>query len=324
MDSKLLIDTIRTMTVILGGLVLGYCLRRSGRTGPGLGTAVNRFALIWVQPVVMCLALWTMEQPDLGTLALPIYAVALIFLMWPVSALIVRATPSARGDASTEGTVVLAGMFSNVGFTYGTFLAFVLLGANGAALASVYCMAFMPAVFTLGFFVARRYAGGEQQSFWHSLAAVFRDPETRNPVLGIVLGLAVNLLHIKPPPETALLIGVSMPLTTAAFLLAIGYGLELSSLREYWRLCALVHAAKFVVTPVLGLGLAWAFGYWQMVDHSLLKVCFIEAAAPVAIMSVMAVDIFGLNRRLAGALWLSTNLTGVILAPVILLIARVL
>jgi malate permease and related proteins len=323
-DSKLLIDTIRTMTVILGGLVLGYCLRRSGRTGPGLGTLVNRLALIWVQPVVMCLALWSMKQPDLGTLALPLYAVALILLMWPVSALLARGTPGARGDRATSGSVVLAGMFSNVGFTYGTFLAFVLLGANGAALASVYCMSFMPAVFTLGFFVARHYSGGQQQGFWRSLAAVFADPETRNPVLGIIAGLAVNLLHITPPAQTALLIDVSMPLTTAAFLMAIGYGLELSSLREYWRLCALVHVTKFVVTPVVGLGLAWVFGYWQMGDHSLLKVCFIEAAAPVAIMSVMAVDLFGLNRRLAGALWLSTNITGVVIAPVILLIARAL
>jgi malate permease and related proteins len=320
-DSKLLTDTIRTMTVILGGLVLGYCLRRSGRTGPGLGTAVNRLALIWVQPVVIGLALWTMKQPDLGTLALPLYAVVLIALMWPISALMARGS---RADAPAEGSFVLGGMFSNVGFTYGTFLAFVLLGTNGAALASVYCMTFMPAVFTLGFFVARRYAGGRQQGFWHSLAAVFRDAETRNPVLGILAGLAVNLLHIRPPAEAALLIDVTMPLTTAAFLMAIGYGLELSSLREYWRECGAMHVVKFAMTPVVGLALAWAFGYWQMAEHSLLKVCFIESATPVAIMSVMAADIFGLNRRLAGALWLSTNLTAVALAPVILLLARVL
>lgn len=321
MDSKLLIDTIRTMAVIVGGLVLGYCLRRSGRTGPGLGTLVNRLALIWVQPIVMGLALWTMKQPDLRTLALPVYAVVLMLVMWSLTALSARRHP---GDSETRGSLVLAGMFSNVGFTYGTFLAFVVLGAQGAALASVFCMSFMPAVFTLGFYVARRYAGGEQQSPWRALWAVMADAETRNPILGILVGLALSLLRIPAPADAPLMIDVAMPLTTAAFLLAIGYGLELSSLREYWRECAAMHAIKFVVSPLAGLALAWVFGYWQGSDRSLLQVCFIEAASPVAIMSVMAADVVGLNRRLAGALWLSTNVSSVALAPVIVLVAKLL
>ena len=64
MDPKLLIDTIRTMVVILGGLGIGYGLRKTGRLPESAANPLNRFALIVIQPFVIALALWMMKRVD--------------------------------------------------------------------------------------------------------------------------------------------------------------------------------------------------------------------------------------------------------------------
>jgi predicted permease len=321
MDADLLIGTIRTMTVILGALVAGYCLRKSGRAGAGLGSRVNRLTLTYIQPFVIGIALWSMQRPDWRTLALPLFGVAMIVVMWPLSAGIARLLPL---DRPARGTYIASSIFSNVGFTYGTFIAFVALGAQGAALGALYCVSFMPAFFTLGFYIGRLHSPGKQRSILAALIDLVREGHTRNPILGIAFGLALNLLGVAPPGEAGFIIDITMPTTTAAFLFAIGLGLRLSAVKTYWRECLVMHATKFLVAPIVGLAIAAAFGYWQMPEHNLLKVAFIESAAPTAIMAVLLADVFDLNRELAGALWLTTNISAVFLAPVLLLIARML
>lgn len=321
MDGKLLVDTIRTMAVILGGLTTGYCLRKSCWVAERHGNTVNRFALVYIQPLVICLALWMMGRLQWRALMLPLYGIALILALWPVAAVLGRLM---RLDRPALGSFVTGSMFSNVGFTYGTFIAYVALGPTGAALGSLYCVSFMPTFFTLGFTVGRRYSHDSSGSLWRALGRQFADPQTRNPVLGIMAGLALNLLNVTPPAAGEAIIDVAMPATTAAYLLAIGLGLHLSAVRVYWRECLLAHVSKFVLSPAVGLSLALLFGYWALADRGPLVVAFIQSAAPVAIMSVMLAEVANLNPRLAGALWITTNVTGVLLAPVILLAARAL
>lgn len=321
MDAALLTGAIRTMTVILGGLIIGYGLRKSGRVGDSVAGPVNRTTLTYIQPVVICLALWIMKRPAPHTLALPVFGVALVVAMWGVGVALARVLRMERDHA---GAFIISCMFSNVGFTYGTFVAFAALGAEGAALGSLYCASFMPTVFTLGFYVGKRYSPGTHESVWQALRGLLADGQTRNPVLGIAAGLALNLLRVPAPAELPFAIDILMPTTTAAFLLAIGLGLRLSAVRVYWRECAVLHAAKFVISPAIGLLLAAAFGYWGAQDRAPLIVALIESATPTAVMAVMLADVFSLNRGLAGALWLTTNVTAVLLAPVILVLVKML
>ncbi|MBU0609863.1 MAG: hypothetical protein KKI08_18410 [Armatimonadetes bacterium] len=320
-DPKLLIDTIRTMAVILGGLMTGYCLRKSGWVAERHGNTVNRFALMFIQPLVICLALWMMERLQWRALMLPLYGITLILAMWPVASVLGR---SLRLDRPALGSFVTGSMFSNVGFTYGTFIAYVALGPTGAALGSLYCVSFMPTFFTLGFTVGKRYSHDSGGSLWRALGRQFADAQTRNPVLGIIAGLALNVLRVPPPSSGAAIIDVAMPATTAAYLLAIGLGLHLSAVKLYWRECLLAHVSKFVLSPIVGLGLAALFGYFALADRGPLAVAFIQSAAPVAIMTVMLAEVSNLNPKLAGALWITTNVTAVLLAPAILLAARAL
>lgn len=321
MDPKLLVDTIRTMVVILGGLGVGYGLRKTGHLSEDAANPVNRFALTIIQPLVIGLALWMMKPVTWQALLLPLYGILLILALWPVSHFVGRRVGL---DRPTLGTFVSGSMFSNVGFTFGTFLAYVALGPAGAALGSLYCVSFMPTFFTLGFYAGRVYSPDAGGSMWAALRQQFLDPATRNPVLGIVAGLILNMLRVKAPDASAAIIDVAMPATTAAYLLAIGLGLHLSAVKDYWRECLLLHVSKFVLSPALGLALALPFGYFAAHDHSNLVVAFIEASSPVAIMSVMLAEMCNLNSNLAGALWITTNVTAVFLAPLILIAARAL
>jgi len=319
LDSRLLIDVIRTFTVILGGLAAGYCLRKSGRLSEDTGSAINRWAMAYLQPFVSIVALWVMDRPSWQAVALPLYAMVLIIVMWPVGVITARAM-GLPGPA--KGAFVGSCMFSNVGYTYGTFLAFVAMGPKGAALGSLYCLSFAPVFYTIGFYVGRRYAPGSAHSPWAALLSLLKERHTLYPILSIAIGLGLNLLGVRPPAESAFILDIAIPLVTAVFLVAIGLGLRLSAVRSYWRECVQLHLAKFLISPVLGLALAVPFGYWQAADHTLLRMALIEASAPTAIMAVLLADIFALDRHLAGALWLTTNVTAIFLAPVVLVVCR--
>lgn len=321
MDPRLVVDVIRTFTVILGGLLAGYCLRKSGRLSEETGSALNRWAMAYLQPFVTILALWVMDRPGWREIALPVYAALLIVLMWPVSLVMARI---AGLDRPAKGAFIGCGMFSNVGYTYGTFIAFIALGPRGAALGSLYCLSFSPVFYTLGFYLGRRYAPGSEHSALAALLGLLRERHTLYPILSIFVGLALSLLGVPAPGEAALILDVTIPLVTGVFLIAIGLGLRLSAVRAFWRECLQLHLAKFVLSPALGLGLAYVFGYFSLADHALLKMALIQSSAPTAIMSVLLADLFDLDRRLAGALWLTTNVTAILLAPLALLVVRML
>ena len=112
-----------------------------------------------------------------------------------------------------------------------------------------------------------------------------------------------------------------VPLTTAIYLFAIGLTLRLTSVVTYWRQCVSIGAVKFVLTPIIGLSLAWLVGYWAMEDRALLQVVFIQSATPTAIMGLILAQLFDLDEQLANASWLTTNVAAVALAPLILFIA---
>ena len=321
MDLRLAIDVIRTFTVILGGLLAGYCLRKSGRLSEETGSAINRWAMAYLQPIVIILALWVMDRPGWREIALPVYAALLIVLMWPVSLGMARALGLPRGG---KGAFIGSGMFSNVGYTYGTFIAFVALGPQGAALGSLYCLSFSPLFYTLGFYLGRRYAPGAKHSALAALLGLLRERHTLYPILSIFVGLGLSLSGVPAPAETAFVLDLGLPLVTGVFLIAIGLGLRLSAVRLFWRECLQMHLAKFVLCPTLGLGLAYLFGYFSPGNHALLKLAIIQSTAPTAIMSVLLADLFDLDRRLAGALWLTTNITAIVLAPLVLVIVRLL
>lgn len=320
MQSRLIL----MVSVIVGSLVVGYAARKLRWLPTELSPKITRAAMIWMQPPLLALLIWGLEAPGWRVALLPVMLAVLITVMWPIGAAGERLMGLKRPQG---GSFTLSCMYSNMGLTYGAFICYILLGEQGAALGMIWCIAFMPMFYTLGFVVSRRYGHDGARSIRETLLDVAREPESRNPLLGLALG---GLLYAIAPERSVVsaqsidleaVVDFLVPFSTGVYVFAIGLSLRLTSVVTYWRECAGIGAVKFVVTPIIGLALAWIAGFWAMEDHTLLKVVFIQSTTPTAIMGLILAQLFDLDEQLANAAWLTTNVAAVALAPVILSIA---
>lgn len=307
-----------TVGIILAGLLAGLVARRRGMP-EALAPRITRFVLIFGEPFPIALSLWGLSSDEPELFLLPALAVALVLAMWPVGHALGR---GAGLYGRSLGAFTTSAMFSNVGITYGAFLCYALLGERGAALGFLYCASFMPTFYILGFWVAGRY-GTRSQRALTALIDTFNRPESRNPILGVAIGLFLMAAAVPRPGFVAPLIDVLVPLTTLGKLFAIGLSMDLTAMLGYWRPAGLMHVVKFVVSPFVGLALGLAVGLERM-GPDLLPVMFIESATPTAIMSLVLAQATDLDVQLANACWLATNLSAVALAPLWLYIASVL
>ncbi|MGC9319938.1 MAG: AEC family transporter [Armatimonadota bacterium] len=309
---------ILMLSVILGSLALGYAARKLRWLPHELSSDISCFAMGWVQPALLALLIWGLEAPGWRTALLPAMLAVEITLLWPIGASLARLMGLRRPQA---GPFTLACMFSNQGLTYGAFVCYILLGEQGAALGMIWVLSFMPMYYTLGFVIARRYGHESAQSLGETLLDTLREPESRNPLLGFAAGGLLYALGPIRPEVIGDVVDVLVPVSTSIFLFAIGLSLRLTSVVTYRRECAAIGAVKFLVTPALGLGMAWLAGFFAMEDHALLRVVFIQSAAPAAIMGLVLAQIFDLDEHLANAAWITSNVAAVALAPLLLRIA---
>lgn len=309
---------ILMVSVIVGALAVGYAARKLRMLPPALSPKITRAAMIWVQPPLLVLLIWGLEAPGWRVALLPVMGAAIVALMWPIGAMGARLMHLTRPQA---GSFALSCMYSNLGLTYGAFVCYILLGEKGAALGMIWCMSFMPMFYTLGFVVARRYGQEALRTVRETLLDAMREPESRNPLLGLAIGGLLYALGLPRPEGAADVVDVMVPASTGIYLFAIGLSMRLTSVVTYRRECAAIGAVKFAVTPLLGLGLAWLAGYWALEDRALLQVVFIQSTTPTAIMGLILAQIFDLDEQLANAAWLTTNVAAVALAPLILQIA---
>lgn len=314
MQSRLIL----MLSVILGSLALGYLARKLRLLPVELSPRITRATMIWVQPPLLALLVWGLEAPGWRVALLPLMAGAVMVLQWPIGALMSRGMSLSRPQA---GSFVLSCMFSNLGLTFGAFICYILLGEQGAALGMIWCMAFLPVFYTLGFIVARRYGHEADQTLGETLLRTARDPESRNPLLGFALGGVLYALIPDRPEVTSQIVDVLVPLSTGIYLFAIGLSLRLTSVVTYWRESVAIGAGKFLVQPVLGLSLAWLAGFFALADHTLVQVVYIQSTTPAAIMGLILAQLFDLDQDLANAAWLTTNMAAVALAPLFLHIA---
>ncbi|HEY3398105.1 MAG TPA: AEC family transporter [Armatimonadota bacterium] len=309
--------TIEAFLVIVLSLAVGYAARKRGRLQSGQAVGVSRAGLTWLTPVVSFLVMWALRPVGWGAAALPMICALCIVLIWLPATLIARRLLS---EPREQAAWIISAMFSNQGTTFGVFICFILLGAQGAALGTIYTLPFLPLLYLLGFFIAGRYVASSS-SPWQTCIATFRWGYSRNPLLGVLLGLLAHV--VAPPPAVALrMIDVLVPLDTAIQLFAIGGNLRLSALGQYVRPIVVMHVVKFVLTPLLGLGLAALLGLWGQADNQLVKIVLIECSAPVAILSIVVAQCTGLKVDVANSLWVTTNLFAAAWVPVLLWVAR--
>jgi len=286
--------------LFLGSLAFGWWLHRRGALTEARASRIVRFVVIGTSPVVLCLLFWRLDLYRFELWVLPLLGLAISSsTLLPA----VFYTKTARLSRPETGSFLTCAFFSNVGYL-GAFTAYALFGEIAYGLCIVYLVFFDPCFYTLGFWIASRY--GRQLAAATSARPI--DGGLRfYPLVGIFVGCVLSLAHVPRPMPFVWLNQVLIPANTALYLIAAGSQLTVASPRPWLRSCLAMSGIKFLYTPLV----AWGFVHLAHLEGLPRLIVLLEASTPVAVSPLVLPLLFGLDRKLANALWLVTTLIAI-------------
>lgn len=238
---------------------------------------------------------------------------ALIFIMMGIGYFI---SFFLKQTAAQRGAFVNAAAYSNIGMGFGGVVCFLLLGETGIALANICVLALILISFTAGIFLSSYWGEARNSSWPQAIMRSFKQPMMWAMIGSLGLGIALNYAGLPRPAFIDRLMPVlvfgSLILTT----FATGIGLKFTDLFACPRDMAAIHLVKFAVTPAVALLLSIGLSLHGQVR----SVMLVEATMPCAVTAVMFSRLFGLDHRLANALWLGTTVGALVIVPVMMLL----
>ena len=306
----MVLRVILGMALFLGSLAAGWWLHRRGVLTESRASRLVRFIVMGPSPIVLCLSFWQMDLyrpepwllPFLGALAsgatlLPAFLVA----------------RRAKLSNPQTGSFLTCAFFSNLGYL-GAFTAFALFGEVGYGLCMLYLVFFTPCFYTLGFSIASHYGRAAAPSGFGATS----DSELRlYPFIGMVIGALLSLARVSRPMPLEWLNHALIPLNTAVYLIAVGSQLTFDSPHPWLRPCLAMSGLKFLYMPLV----AWLLLSLFKIQGLPRLIVLLQASTPVAVSPLVLPLLFGLDRKLANALWLFTTLVAI---PWLLLVIPIL
>ena len=282
--------------LFLGSMALGWWLRRLGVMTDARASRFVRFIVIGPSPVVLCLSFWRMDLYRFEPWLLPFLGLVISASTLLPAFLYARRAGLSRPQT---GSFLTSAFFSNLGYL-GAFTAFALYGEAGYALCMLYLVFFSPCFYTLGFWIASRCGQGRTPP---AMGQAHTDELRLYPFIGMLAGAALSLAGVPRPSPFEWLNHALIPLDTAIYLMAIGSQVTLESPRPWLRPCLAMSGIKFLYAPLIAWLLATAFRL-----HGLPRtIVLLEASTPVAVTVLVLPLLYGLDRKLANALWLFTT-----------------
>ena len=313
-----------TLGIIFVSLTAGYAFRHAvaaGRvrlSGEALVLARRRLqttAVFVLIPVSAMLSLWGLPSRDTRLLPLPLLGLTAWVWGGALSLLFARLL---KLDRAQTGSLYCCGTFTNIG-AVGSLVCVLFLGESAIALVALYRLCEELFYFSVSFPIARWYSrenDGRRLSFRN----LRFDPILKVVLSALLLGIALNLLHVPRPEFCGHLASGFMILATVLFLFAIGLSLKLASLTRYTRQSLAVCIIKFIGVPLLITGLAECIGYGAIDNGLPLKVVAVLSAMPVAMTALVPPSLFRLDLDLANACWIFSTLALVAVLPALLVI----
>jgi predicted permease len=306
------------LIILTGGLFSGYL------AGSRFGLS-EHFAKKIMTAVLVCfdwpIALFVIWPLRLSRQLIWLPIVALI-LMLAISALSAATFYYLEHDKRSRLTLILAGGFSNTGYTGGAFVCYVLFGLTGLALANLYVLFSLPAFYLiyLPALKARQLRTEERKAGLLDILLDFR----MLPIPAIIAAIILSLANIKSPEFVTKfhIIDILVYVASTFSFFAIGLRVKLSRLKNYISLYFMISAVKFILTPALALLLiALLTLAGQNLNSMVQKVIIILSATPSAVLTVTMSNVFDLDGPLASALWVVTMAVFVaVVVPVLFLI----
>ncbi len=280
---------------------IGYLARKRNWLDEKYAEPMMFHTVIFGWTPASALVLWQLPL-QWSLIALPVISAVLPVALAPVGYLFSKIH---KLETHSAGTFIVACGISNIGFTMGGFVCYVLFGMAGLGYANLFAASW--ALPYVGFYypLARRYGEPHLRLNLRFFLRTFFDLRSL-PILGTIVGVVLNLWKI-PIPHFVLhyrLIDILIIVSILLSFAIIGLQLHFSSLAEkiapYFSLAII----KFIVTPVFILLTLYLCRFFFTLPPLAEKVTLVQSFMPTAIFTVIISMLFHLNARFAGALFL--------------------
>jgi len=299
-------------TVILP-YVGAYILQRVGLLRRRWARAGFKFNIIFPGTIIAFLGGWGVQFHP-GLVLLPFVGFAIACFNLALGFIVARMYKLER---LSFGSFVLASGMSNQGYTIGGVICFFFLGQRGYSESLVYLLYWNFFAFLICFPFARALGRArEKLSLKQEVMNIFRDVRSL-PLAGLVAGLILAGINIPRPAAGARLLTFAIPFASVISMGCIGLSFQFRALSLFKRFYPGILGIKFIISPLLGLFLAWLFRFEPLSA----KVVLIEAMTPAAVMSVLTASLFDLDLDLANALFsVTTSVFLVVVLPILTLL----
>ena len=302
--------------VLVGGIISGYIASSKFGLSEEIAKKLMTFALIFLNWPIALIVIWQMKL-EAGIAWLPVIGLVLLLVMTAISVAIASLH---KLEAKSRLTLILAGALSNLGYTGGAFVCYVLFGLTGLARAQIYLLFWLPVVFLIFLPLIRISEASittTKKRFF--LSSLFDGRMLVIPAL--IIAIILNLSGIKMPKIITKLHIADIFIYTASSLafFSIGLRVTFSRLKNYLPLYFNVSAVKFIITPIVAvliIKLLTRFGF--RLDELSTNVIIVQSLAPPAVFMVTVSNVFGLDSKMGSALWVvTTTVFAVIVVPIL-------
>ncbi len=311
------------IALIAGSIAAGYVARRLG-AGERVARVLMYFVVLVPYSVIGFLAIWRLSFHGEFVL-LPLFGFAVMCAGLAAGAAFARALKLPDRSA---GALVLTTGASNLGFTMGGFVNYVLFGPAGLATAAMYTLFWNFGMVFVLFPIARHYGHGSDQPLWKLILVNLVDIRSL-PLVAVLAGLTINLCGVAYPERLtqailgpADLLGVLIVAGVVVSFFATGLRLHFAGVFGHKLIYTLVGASKFVIMPAVGAGL---IGIMWLVGHPMPGpgngVVLVQASTPTAIYAVVISNLFHLDDKLASIIFVvNTAIYLVAILPLIVVL----
>ncbi len=303
MDS--LLFALNAITPIVATVAIGYLLKKIGLMDEKFTKMANKLVFHVFLPCMLFLNVYKIEtigDIDLGYVGYSVAVLLVIFLLVLPAVLLVTKRPERRGP-------LWQASFRSNHAIFGIPLAQSLFGEAGAIVATILSTSIIPAfniLAVVSLSVFRR--DGKKTSVGSILAGIVKNPLVQSIAAGLFT-LCIRALFVKngvsfrltdlSPVYTVL--NYMSQLATPMALLCLGSQFEFSAIREMKREIVFGTLMRTVITPTLGLGIAYLF--FRDTFSGAHFAAFVAAfASPVAVSSVPMTQEMDGDTILAGQL----------------------
>lgn len=308
---------VYSFSIIFGSLFFGYFIQRRGLVSnpEKISASIVKNTFRFISPIILCLSFWKLNLKNLSIWTLPLVGLCtstIFLIVGRQLALFHKLTPKETGSFITSS------MFSNVGYTLGGFLCFVLFGEFGLALAIMYTLYYTPYFYTVGFYVARYYGHERKAKTKKTLKERFTGDIRFFPFIGFMIGLFLNLAKVPRPEIFTYINKIVVPVATIGYFSSIGLTFRFSAVKRFKAVCLSMSIIKFIMAPVIGLSLAYLMGYHKILGGLPMKIVLIESCMPVAFSAILLTILFDIDKDLSSACWLVTTFLMVLVIPILI------